>query len=109
MMVVNAANIKKIMIKAGIKKPNKNQIAMIEDYLKGKNITKLDNTAVKEIVKLAQKKGATDLPGVASLADIDKWQAAGSLGLGLGAASMLNKREPSRQEIEDQMTDPYNM
>ena len=104
---VNSVNVKKIFLKAGINRPSKAQVKLITDHLKSKNITKLDGGAVKEIMKLAQKKGSTVLPD-ASLADIDKWQALGSAGLGFGTLSMLNKREPSRQEKEDAMLDPFN-
>jgi hypothetical protein len=107
--LVNKVNIKSALVKAGVKKPTKAQVDVIEEYLKSKNVTKLDNEAVKQIIKLAQRKGSTELPQVASLADIDKWQAATSAGLGFGALSMLNKREPSRQELEDEALDPFNV
>ena len=105
---VNSVNIKKIFLKAGINRPSKSQVKLITEHLKSKNITKLDDSAVKEIIKLAQKKGSTVLPDP-SFADIDKWQALGSLGLGAGSLSMLNKREPSREEKEAAMNDPFNM
>ena len=107
--LVNTANIKAALVKAGVKKPTKPQIQVIEEYLKSKNVTKLDSEAVKQIVKLAQRKGATELPTPASLGDIDKWQAAMAGGMGFGSLSMLNKREPSRQEMEDAALDPFNV
>ena len=107
--LVTAANIRIALVKGGVKKPTKAQIDTIESYLKSKNVTKLDNEAVKQMIKLAQKKGSTTIPEVASLGDVDKFQAALAGGLGFGALSSLNKREPSRQEMEDAATDPFNI
>ena len=73
------------------------------------NITKLDDDALKELLKLV--KSGADATGKLGLADIDKWGALGTLGMGAGAGMSLMDYTPSREELEQQEDpyDPYNL
>ena len=106
---VSSANVKKLLKKSGADHSNSN-VKYIVDKLKEENITKLDSRAVDILVKLARSgKSATDK--TASLADIDKWGALSTLGMGAGAAFSLTDYTPSREELMQQEDpyDPYNL
>ena len=106
---VSSTNVKKLLKKSGADHSDSN-VKYIVDKLKEENITKLDSRAVDILVKLARSgKSATDK--TASLADIDKWGALSTLGMGAGAAFSLTDYTPSREELMQQEDpyDPYNL
>lgn len=104
---VNSANVKKLLKKVGANSGDDN-VQLIVQKLKDANITKLDEKAVAQLLKLVKQKSPKTKVG---LGDIDKWGALGSLGLGAGAGMSLMDYTPSREELEKQEDpyDPYNM
>ena len=107
--LVKSSNVEKLLKKAGADHSPSN-VKYIVDKLKEENITKLDSRAVDVLVKLARSgKSAADKS--ASLADIDKWGALSTLGMGAGAAFSLTDYTPSREELMQQEDpyDPYNL
>lgn len=105
---VNLANIKKLLTKSKADASNSNA-SYILGKLEEANITKLDDDALKELLKLV--KSGADATGKLGLADIDKWGALGTLGMGAGAGMSLMDYTPSREELEQQEDpyDPYNL
>lgn len=105
---VNIANITKLLKKSKADASSTNA-SYILSKLQEANVTKLDDEAVKVLLKLI--KGGTDKAGKLGLADVDKWGALGTLGMGAGAGMSLMDYTPSREELERQEDpyDPYNL
>ena len=104
---VSSANVKKLLKKVGASDSDDN-VKLIVDKLREANITKLDEKAVAQLMKMVKTKAPDPKVG---LGDIDKWGALSSAGLGVGAGMSLMDYTPSREDLEKQEDpyDPYNM
>ena len=99
---VNANNVAKLLKQAGANDSPEN-VTFIVSKLRNKNIVKLDEKAVAEIIKMANNPTAKAM----GLTDISKVGALQTAGAGFGALSSLTDYTPSREELEMQ-EDPYN-